>query len=209
MNAIVARVRGLFTAPRDELVRVLPESGELKAVLVPYVLVLAAVGPVTGFLVHGLIGAYQPAMTIFNTTVPATWVRAPGPALASAALRYALAIGGFLLLATLLERLAPSFGGRRDRGGALKSAAVLCTPVWLAGAFTLLEALPGLHYLVSVGVLAGLVYAVLLGMWAVPQQLGVPESRAVGHVLAAIALTSVGVALGYWLLGLILFAVLV
>jgi hypothetical protein len=209
VNDLIARVRGLLLKPKEELPKTLADSGELRAVLVPYVLVLAAIGPVAGFLSAGIIGTYIPATTIFNTTIPASFIRAPGTALVGSVLRYGLGVAAWVFFAWILNVLSPSFGGRSDKGGALKAAAAAVTPMWVAGALGLLGSVPFLGSLAMLGGLAALVYGVLIGMWAVPLHLGVPEPKAVGHVLAAMGITAVAVAITYWVLFAILLMVFV
>jgi len=198
-KALVDRVRRLLLEPREMLPATLADSGDLKAIL-PYVLVLAAIGPIVAFLSFGLIGYYQPSTVVFNTTVPGMFVRAPALALVGSALRYGVGLGGFYAFARVLGLLAPSFGGRNDRGGSLKTAAYSLTPLWLSGAFGLFNSIPYLGFLSWLGGLVGLAYAVVLGMWAAPLHLGTPEPKAVGHVLASLGITVVAVVLGYWLL---------
>jgi hypothetical protein len=206
VSELIARVRQLMLAPRETLPLTLAESGEWRAVLVPYVVALAAVGPVVGFLSTGIIGMYQPATTIFNTTVPASYIRMPGTALVAGILQLALNAGAWWFLAWILGKLAPSFDGREDRGGAFKAAACIATPVWLSGALTLLHSLPHLGGLVVVGEIAALAYAVFIGIWAVPLLLSVPEPKAPGHVLAALGITVVVAIAAQWLLTMLLIA---
>ena len=53
-----------------------------------------------------------------------------------------------LVIALVIQVLAPLFGGRRNIDSAFKLAVYSFTPVWLAGIFLLL---PGLHFLVLLG----------------------------------------------------------
>jgi hypothetical protein len=194
------RARGLVVAPREELPKTLAESGALKDVLVPYVLVLAAIGPLAGFLSQGLIGAYQAPTKVLTMTLPAMWVRAPGLALGLAIIRYGIGIGSFVLFARVLDLLAPRFGGKPDRGGAYKTASCASTPVWIAAALSLLGSIPLGSTLAPIGVLVAVVYAVLIGSWAAPQNLSVPEPKALGLVLASVGIVVVATALAYWLI---------
>jgi hypothetical protein len=200
MSNLVARVRQLLLAPRETLPLTLSDPGGLKDVLVPYVVVLAALGPLAGFLSGGLFGQYIPGQTIFNTTVPGMFVRAPVAALILSMVRFGVGVGSWWLLSFVLDRLAPSFGGKLDRAGAFKTAAALLTPVFLAGALSLLNSVPHLEALIYLGGIAALAYSVLIGMYAVPLQLSVPEPKAVGHVLASLAITVAAASLSYALL---------
>jgi hypothetical protein len=198
-RALALRVRDLLLAPRETLPLTLAEGGTLRDVLIPYVLVLAAIGPIAGFLSMGIIGMYVPATTIFNTTVPSMYVRAPFAALLGGAVRYGLGIGSWWCLSMVYDFLAPKFGGKHDRAGAYKAAAATLTPLWLAGAFHLFNSVPHLDFLTYVAGVAALAYSVLIGMYAVPLQLSVPEPKAVGHTLASLGITVVATWLSYLL----------
>ncbi len=196
MNALVARVRRLLLTPHQELAETVDQPGGWRAVLVPYVLVLAAIGPVARSISLGVIGHHQQ----LSSLAAPMWVRAPGMALMFLPIGYGLAIGGWFLYGFLLAKLAPSFGGSDDSGAAFKSAALSATPVWVAGVLNLCDSLPLVSMLAPLGSLVALVYAVMLGSWAVPLHLRTPEPRAVGHVLAALGITIVATVIGYWLL---------
>jgi Yip1 domain len=197
VKKLVDRVRDLMLSPRETLPLTLAESGEPRDVLIPYVMVLAALGPIAGFLSTGVIGMYIPAQSIFNTTVPAMYVRAPFAALLVSALRFGMGIASWWCLALVYDKLAPGFGGKHDRAGAFKASASTLTPLWLAGALSLFNSVPHLDFLGYVGGVAALAYAVLIGMYAVPLQLSTPEPKAVGHVLASLGITVVATAISY------------
>jgi hypothetical protein len=204
LKALVDRVRDLMLSPRETLPLTLAESGAPKDVLIPYVLVLAAIGPIFGFLSVGIIGTYIPSTTIFNTTVPSMYVRSPLLGLFGSTIRYALSIGTWYCLAIVYDKLAISFGGRHDRAGAFKAAASTLTPLWLSGVLYLFNSVPHLDFVVYVGTIAALAYAVLIGMYAVPLQLSTPEPKAVGHVLASLGITIVAALLSYVLVSALL-----
>lgn len=194
---LVERVRDLLLSPRETLPLTLAESGAPRDVLKPYVLVLAALGPIAGFLSTGVIGMYIPAQSIFNTTIPSMYVRAPVAALLVGALRYGMGIAAWWFLALVLDKLSVSFGGKHDRAGAFKASAATLTPIYLGGALSLFNSVPHLDFLIYVGGVAALAYAVLIGIYAVPLQLSIPEPKAVGHVLASLGITVVATALSY------------
>ena len=208
MNAsgLIARARGILVSPREQLPLLIAESGGLKDLLVPYVLALAAIGPVMGFVSLGLIGHYETGPVIFNSAGPAAYVRLTGVAFVSAIVAFGMNVGAFVLLAEALSRLAPSFGGLRDDAGARKAAQCAVTPVFLAQALTVANSLPHLSSLAHIGLVAGLAYGVVITMWAVPLHLSVPEQKAPGHALAAIGITVVAAVAVTWLLTYLILA---
>src|SRR5262245_37408509 len=137
-DAVVARVRGLFREPKQELPKTIAEGGDFKSLL-PYVLVLLAPGALATFISGGIIGTYMVPTERFGIRVGGGWYRAPGSALVSALELVALGLGGWWVLARVLHRLAPTFGARPDQPAAFKVAAWTATPLFLAGALALLE----------------------------------------------------------------------
>src|SRR5581483_7045982 len=131
MKHLFERVKRLLVEPRDVLPATLAESGAVKDLL-RFILPLAAIGPIVGFLSAGVIVHYQPATSIFNTIIPATYVRSPATAIVGGICRFAVSVGGWWFFAWILDRLAPQFGARRDPDGARKSAAYSITPLFLA-----------------------------------------------------------------------------
>jgi hypothetical protein len=204
LRALATRVRDLLIAPRETLPLTLAEAGGVRDVLIPYVIVLAAIGPIVGFLSMGIIGMYIPAQSIFNTTIPSMYVRSPILALFGGGIRFGLGIAGWWFLAFVLDFLAPRFGGKHDRAGANKAAAAILTPLFLAGASHLFNSVPHLDFLVYIAYMAALAYGVLIGMYAVPLQLSVPEPKAVGHTLASLGIAVVATWLSYLLVAALL-----
>lgn len=191
-ESLVRRVRGVLFAPQSELPKAIAEAGDLPSLL-RYVLPLAAIGAVARFVSAGVIGVYVPPQMMFGMKVGGGFVRTPVGSLVGAALSLAVGIGAWGLFAYLLHRLAPTFGARPDQAGARKVAAYALTPVWLAGGLALLHSVPYLGIVSSIGHLAGLVYAVLVGTWALPLLMGSPEAKAPAHILAAMGVTVVAV----------------
>ena len=66
--------------------------------------------------------------------------------------------------------------------------------------------MPHLDALSYVGATLALAYSVLIGMWAVPLLLSVPEPKAVGHMLAAMGITVVAAVAAQWLLTMLIIA---
>jgi hypothetical protein len=189
LRPLVERVKQLMMAPRETLPLTLADPGSARQVLIPYVVLLAAIGPVAGFLSAGVLGVHVPGRIVFNTTVPAMYVRAPGPAMLAAIVRFLVGVLAWWCLARAFDLLAPLFSGRHDRSGAFKAAAATLTPIWLAGAFSLLNSVPHAEFLAYVAAIFSLAYAVLIAMYAAPLHLSTPEPKAVNHAIAALGVT--------------------
>jgi hypothetical protein len=121
------------------------------------------------------------------------WVRLPLQSLISSVSFVVIGCGAWWLFALLLVKLAPGFKARSDSDAARKAAAYIATPLWLAGALTLLSSVPYLGIVSVVGHLVAFAYAIFIGMQALPLLLGTPEDKAVPHTLAALSITAVSV----------------
>jgi Yip1 domain len=207
MSDLIAQVRALLLTPKAELPKKLAEPAELKAILVPYVAVLAAIGPITSFISSGLIGTYHAGTTIFGMNIPGGFVRTPVRSLFMSLLSYGVSIAAWWFYGFLLAALAPSFGGRKDIGGALKVAAYSMTPMWVVGALGLFNTFPLLALLLFwLPAIGAIVYTVMIAIWAVPLLMGTPEDKAVGHALSAGAIAAVSVVVVYGIVVSLIFA---
>ena len=187
-DSLVARVRGLMTKPKDELPKTIAEAGDFKSLL-PYVLVLVSVGALSQFISAGIIGKYVPPQVVFGMKIGGGWFRSPIASLVGAVLSVGIGVGVWWFFGFILNALAPSFGARKDDAAALKIAAWTATPIWLAGALALCGSVPYVGWIATVAVVGGVVYGVLIGMWGLPLLMGTPESKAPGHILAAMGIT--------------------
>jgi hypothetical protein len=192
MNDLIARVKAVVLEPERALKRASSQPGDLKSVLVPYVAVLAAIGPVCEFVALGIVGRYTPAQRIFGRTIEGGFVRAPLGTFAASIVQYCVAVGFWWLLAFVLSSLATSFGGRKDLGSGYKAAAFALTPVWLAGALDLLEPIPYLSSLRWLGATVAIVYGGYLLVMAVPPLFGTPDDKKLLHAVGSYAIAIVG-----------------
>jgi len=114
---LIDRVRGMLFAPKLEWPKVAAEPATTRSILVGYVLILAAIGPL------------------------ATLLRGFGWFAPLAVTSYLSAIAVTLVLALIVDLLAPSFGGEKNFVASLKLSAYSYTAAWVAGVAYLLPAL--------------------------------------------------------------------
>ncbi|MBN2495786.1 MAG: YIP1 family protein [Deltaproteobacteria bacterium] len=115
------------------------------------------------------------------------------------AIRLAIFVGSVYLLGLAVNAMAPSFGARRDKDNAFKTAAYASTPLWVAGVLTIVPILTALAALLGFGLA---VYHFQIGCRFVMET---PERKA-----WAFSCVSVGVWFGMILIAmLILYPVLV
>lgn len=169
------RVQGILLRPRQEWQRIDTEPATAGDLYRQYVLPLAAIGPLAtliGTAVFGvsvpLVGAYRPSL---------------GGAVAQAVVTYVLTLVATYVFALVVEALAPTFGGTRNRTQALKVAVYSSTAGWVAGIFALVPALSIL------GILG--LYSVYLLYLGLPPLMRAPADKAVPYTVAAIVVAVV------------------
>lgn len=180
--ALLARVKGILLSPRAEWQKIEPEPTTAADLYRNYVLLLAAVPVLCGFVGSLLFGIGG-----FGVTVRPSF----GTALTTAILSYALALGGVFVLALIVDFLAPTFQAERNQRQALKLVAYAATAGWLAGVFALL---PGLGILQILGL-----YSLYLLYTGLPIMMKAPADKALPYTAVVIVVGAV--------LGLILAAV--
>ncbi len=179
------RARNILLTPNTEWPVIAEESSSMGALITGYVMPLAAIGAVAGF-----IGA-----TVVGTTLPFVGTyRAPiVTGLTGAVFAFVMAIVGVVVLSFIIDALAPTFGAQKNKSQALKVAVYSYTPAWVAGA---LQILPALGVL---GILAGF-YGIYLLYLGLPPLMKAPQDKAVGYtavvVVCAIVLSFVVMMVG-------------
>ncbi|HEX2813502.1 MAG TPA: Yip1 family protein [Sphingopyxis sp.] len=176
-NPLPPAASGLFQRAKDILLRpketwpaIAAEPATVQSIYVPYVLLLAAVGPLAG-----LVGGQVFGITFLGVTYHPPLAGA----LVSAVLSYGLTLASVFLLALVIDGLAPSFGGQKDQVQALKVAAYAGTAGWVGGIFGLIPALAIIGMLFA---LYGL-YLLYLGL---PALMKAPEDKALGYTAVVI-----------------------
>ncbi len=168
---LVERAKNLCLAPRNEWTVIAGESPGTGALIARYVLPLAAVSAVAGLVGGSIVGRSLPFLGTYRVPFSS--------GLALGVYQLVMAVVGVLVLAFIINALAPTFGGQRDGNQALKVAAYSYTPAWIAGILTVL---PGLGVLALLGALYGL-YLLYLGL---PRLMKNPEARSLGYTAVVV-----------------------
>ena len=145
------RAKAMLLNPAAEWPTIERESGDPAYLLSRYVAVLALVPAGCGFIGASVIGVVVPGTGLVRASL--------FDGCFGAIFSYVMAFAIVLILALVIDLLAPVFGGRKEFDSALKLAVYSYTPVWLAGIFLLL---PGLRFLILLGFYGA--YALLLGL---------------------------------------------
>lgn len=182
--SLVDRVRKLIVAPTAAWALIKDEPQTVAALYTRYVMILAAIPAVAGFIGLSLVG-YGGLGATYRIPIAA--------GVANMVLSYALTLGGVYAIALVIEALAPSFGGEKDFLQALKVAAFFPTAYWLAGFFFILPAL-------SILAIAGGLYSLWQLYTGLSPLMSVPQDKAGGYT-AAVVVVAIVITLAIALVG--------
>lgn len=161
---LLARANAMLLHPARTWPEAAGEPGTPSSLLKGYAAPLAAIGPVCGVL--GGLAFHGDSIFGVNIRPPVRTL------LVTAGTSYLAMLAGVVLTALAVERVAPLFGGARDRAQAFKLVVYSATALWAAGIFSLY---PALGWLMAM--LGGLwsLYSLRLGL---PKLMGIEEDRA-------------------------------
>jgi hypothetical protein len=163
---IVGRVKGILLTPETEWAAIEREPGTPAYLFPHYVVYLAAIPPLAGFIGSSIIGVAGPAGTY----------RVPLFAgLLGAVMAYVLSFAIVYAVAIVIDQLAPRFKAQKDFANALKVTVYAFTPYWVLGFFQLIA---GLRFVGYVGAFF-CIYLLWLGL---PRLMKAPSDRAIPYV---------------------------
>lgn len=183
---LVDRVKNIVLTPKTEWLAIAPETTPIRDLYLWYVVPLAAIAPVARFLGTSLFGFSSPFSRHFQ--LPIAW------ALTQAIVHYVFALVGVFIVGLIIDALAPTFGGEKNRLQALKVAVYAWTPAWVAGILLIIPSLGALVLLASLYS----IYVLYLGL---PVQMKAPQEKAAGYtavviVCAIVVFAIIGVIVG-------------
>ena len=163
--ALVDRVKSILLNPKPTWAAIEAEPATPAGLYKDYLVWLAAIPALCGFIGMSLIG--------FN--VLGHTVRVPlFSGIVNMVVSYVLSLAMIYLLALLADRLAPNFGGEKSMDNAMKLIAYSSTAGMVGGIFSLI---PGLSIL---GFLTAL-YSLYLLFLGVPVMMKAPQERALSY----------------------------
>ena len=184
MTSLIDRVKNILLSPRTEWPVIAAEPATASGLFTRYILILAALPVIAGFIKGSFIGTVIP----FTGATVRVGV---GIGLVGAVVQYGLALLATYVLALVVDALAPKFGGQRDPVQALKTVAYTYTASWVAGLALLL---PWVGVLIGI---AGGVYSVYLLYLGLPHTMRAPPDRAGGYTAVVVLLGFlVGIVIG-------------
>ena len=169
---LISRARATLLTPTTEWPIIAAEPETVGHLYTNDILVLAAIPAVVQFVTYGLIGVRFAYVGFYRVGL--------ATALTRALVTYLLALIGVYIAALIVDVLAPSFEGQRDRVQALKAVAYAYTAYWVASILSIIPALG------IIAALVGLAYGIYLLRLGLPATMKCPDSRAVAYTAVTI-----------------------
>lgn len=168
----IARVQAILARPKQEWPVIAGESSSLKDLYLGYIMILAGIGPLAGFI----------RMTVFGIEMPymGTYRMGLGAALGNLVFEYVLALVGVYLIALIINQLASTFGGQKNSMQALKTVTYSHTAAWIAGIGLIM---PGIGMVIAI---LGSVYSIYLLYLGLPVMMKTPGEKAAKYTAASI-----------------------
>ena len=178
---IIARVKEILLTPKAAWPVIETEATSTAALYTQYIMILAAIQAVAGFI----------GMSLFGVSAMGVTVRVPlVTGLVQMVLGYGLALVMVYVMALIADALAPKFGGQKNTMNALKLIAYSGTAAMVGGVFAIIPAL-GILTLI-----AGL-YSLYLLYLGVPTLMKVPQEKALPYtVVLVVCAIVIGVVAG-------------
>ena len=170
VKSAIDRAKAILLKPAAEWGVIDTEASSIGTIYSRYILILAAIGPVCS-LVGSLLFGYGAFGITFRPSI--------GSALSTAIVQYGLGLVMVYVLALVIDALAPTFNGTKNRDQAFKVAAYASTASWVGGVFGLI---PSLSIL---AMLAGL-YSLYLLYLGLPRLMKVAQDKAIAYVACVV-----------------------
>jgi hypothetical protein len=187
--ALIQRVQDILLKPKETWPAIAQEPASVASIYNNYVIYLAAIPAIAGFIGLSLVGVG--GFGGFGFRIPIV------SGLVNMVVGYVLSLAMVFVLALVVDALAPTFSGTKDRVAALKVVAYGSTAGFVGGVFSLLPALSIL------GLIAAL-YSIYLIYTALPTLMRCPPEKAGAYTAVVIVC---GIVLGV-LIGIVSSAVL-
>ncbi len=181
---LVDRAKNMIVTPKTEWDAVAADTTPNAQLITGYVLPLAAIAAIAGFIGTSLVG-------MMGIRLSLVW------GLVGAVYHVVMAIVMVYVMAFIVDALAPTFGGQKGFDAALKVAAYCYTPVWIASILTIIPAL-------GIIVLLAAIYAIYLLYLGLPRLMRSPPDKAAGYTALVVVVGIVIAVVIGWLGGAIM-----
>ncbi|MBS0557797.1 MAG: YIP1 family protein [Proteobacteria bacterium] len=171
-NKLIARAKNILLTPKTEWPVIAGEAETVQSLYLNYILVLAAIPAVFGFIKNAIIG---------NTWFGVTVHTGIGSGITAMIVQYVLTLVLVFVMALIVDALAGTFGAQKNQVQALKVVAYAYTAGWIAGIGVILGL--GLGALIA---LAGGIYSIYLLYLGLPYTMKCPPEKAGGYTAVSI-----------------------
>ena len=170
ISNLIGRAKSILLTPRTEWQVIAAETDTIGGIYTGYIMIMAAIPAVKLLISSRFLGVS--ILPIVITT-------------------YVLSLAGTFLVALIVDALAPTFGGQKDRVQALKVVAYAYTASWVAA---IIGIVPGLGLLSA---LVGMIYGLYLLYLGLPFTMKCPAEKSLGYtVVTVIVAIVVSIVLG-------------
>lgn len=176
INKLIERVKNVLLSPKTEWPVIAQESTDIAKLYTGYIMILAAIPAVFGFL----------SSVLFSPL-------GIGLAFGIMIMSYAISLGMVFVMALIIDALAPTFGAQKSQIQALKTVAYAYTASWVAGIFLII---PFVGWIIA---LAGGIYALVQLYFALPHTMKAPPEKTGGYFAVVLVIALVL----SWILGAI------
>lgn len=166
----IQRVQDILLKPKETWPAIEQESASVASIYNGYVIWLAAIPAIAGFIGMSIVGFGGAAVSL---RVPIL------TGLVNMVVGYAVSLALVYVFALIVDALAPTFGGTKNPIAALKVAAYAATAAFVGGVFNLLPALA------TLGLLAAL-YSIYLLYTGLPVLMRCPQDKAIAYTAVVI-----------------------
>lgn len=177
LNKLVARAKAILLSPKTEWPVIAGEPTTVAELYKGYVIPLAAIPAIFGFLHMSVIGM----SVMFAGTVRV----GVGAGLTTMLLTFVMSLVSVFVMGLIIDALAPTFGGQKSNIQAMKTVAYAYTASWVAGIATII---PALGVLIA---LAAAIYSIYLLYVGLPHTMKCPQDKAAGYTAVAIIIAIV------------------
>lgn len=176
IGTLTGRVKSLLLSPKSEWPMIAAEPATTKGLYAGYIMILAAIPAVSGFIKGSLIGHSMFGVTVTTPVMAGLMVMIAG---------YVLSLVLLFVIALIINALATNFGGQKDQVQALKTAGYAWTAAWVASVAAII---PWLGWLIM---LAGGLYSIYLLYLGLPHTMKCPPEKAAGYTAVSVILAIV------------------
>jgi len=169
--SIVERAKNICLTPNTEWPVIAAEPTSPGTLVSGYVVPLAAIGAIAGFIGGSFIGRTLPYLGTYRVPLVS--------GLVGALFAFCMAIAGVFILSLVINALAPTFGGAKDSTQALKLAVYSYTPAWIAGVLLIVP-------LLGIFAIFAAFYGLYLLYLGLPRLMKCPEDKAVAYTAVVV-----------------------